>query len=1167
MWSLLIFFVAVGLGVAGLVRGIRGGQKERKQLIQVLIFIVGIFLFLVALTPQFFPNRYDSGHVSGPAVLPTEDGYRMYFTGFTLSVGIGRQGAGSIGIAESEDGETWTKHEGGPVLRRSLAKFSDGYAIMEPSIAQKGDTYYMYYVGKSYKGSTAIGLATSADGVSWQKSAENPVLTAERDVPTPAEVEGWSDEQVEDFLASCGYTDDFFKVSKKVWLADVLSIVQRQPDASYEERYRRARQEYLDAKEEADKELRDAAAGVEGDEARDTARQALKAIKGAWRDQEARLLLRWHGDPGFFPNVRIKALATAGYVLGDGKVPDGCSIAPGTTIKDLGAVKTKLDAWSKSRLDAWVKLKSVLDTWFKFESVTGLPDWGDVSVLPDKEINQVVAVLGVPTTAFEIPKREYLLTVAKIVAEEIGWAEALPYLKVTNPSLASEGASHIDFYQIYRDLKESLARGIDGKGFGDLSVVYDESADEFRMWYIAQGFKGDDLPDELKGSFLAYATSKDGIAWKRASRGELQDMIALGNVSAVSVIREGEGYRAALVKGGKVSLAYSADGVTGWVIDRPDVLSPGDRPKFDSKGIVSLALHKADGNYLLWYAGQACDADKPLPTEYKLEEMSNKKLFKLAEKVGCRMGWNRTECRRFLKYAHDIVDKGSTYETYVDSLKKSWTSRTADGAIFSYDADRVREITKRYDIEVPVEDPLYLMDIAREDIIWNIRKVFLMRCLVKYGRGLEYPSLEQVGRMTTDELVALWPRYGVQPLQPLPKPDEQLSDERRERLVKSMCAGLQLYARYKRTLEGHPDYPSRQAIDSMDYQGLLEACRTYNVECCQIQPDSVQQLTEEEIAAVRDAVRLFVVLCAGQREDLDAFTQEELVRIAANNGVLVELSRVRKMRKRNLEKVDPDLLRETIEQKVGKRVEDYLKTKPIVTRIGLATSADGVTWDKAREDEELGCVLDARHRFEKTRNPLQETIEGKVADYLVLLGWMAIFLGTMNLFRHHGRIVLRVRANWFYSSMFFFSFFFMLICSAVFYPASSKFVRVPDPVHFSEAFIADPLIATILGLLGYYITSAAYRAFRVKNIEATVMMVVAVFVMLGNVPALEPLTRNNLLHTVFDQLHFPLWRDWIMSKGNAAVFRALNFGLAIGVVAMSIRIIFGIERGAFFEKL
>ena len=1128
MWSLLIFFVAIGLGVAGLVRGIRGGQRERKQFIQVLIFVVGIFLFLVALTPKFFPNRYDSGHVSGPAVLPTDSGYRMYFTGFTLSVRTGRQGAGSIGIAESDDGTTWKKSPGGPVLRRSLAKFSDGYAIMEPSIAKKGDTYYMYYVGKSYKGTTAIGLATSTDGVSWKKSAENPVLTAERDVPTPAEVEGWSDEQVADFLGSCGYTDEFFKVSKKIWLTDVLSIVQRQPDPSYKELY----------------------------------------LAAKTSEKRARLYLRWRGDPGFFPNVRIKALAMAGYVLGEGKVPDGCSIAPGATIKDLAAIKTKLDAWFiKTKLDAWFTSKGVKEPW----------EWADVSVKDEEEVNQLVAYLGIPEDAFEIPKREYLLAVAKVVAEEMGWAEALPYLKVTNPGVASGGASHIDFYQIYRDLKETLSRSIDGNGFGDLSVVYDQATDEFRMWYIAKGFKGNSLPEELKGSFLAYATSKDGIAWRRASWGDLQDMIALGNVSAVSVIRDGEGYRAALVKDGKVWLASSADGVTGWTIGSEEVLSPGKRAKeFDSKGIVSLALHKADGKYLLWYAGQARDADKPLPTRDELGKKSNKELFKLANKmVNCRMGWNREECRDFLSYAHDFVDeeRRSTYEEHRTKLGKEDQRLVKKGAIFAYNDELVGEIAVRYNLETKVEDPADLADLDRDDIIWEIRKVFLQRCLVKYGRSLEYPTPEEIDQFSVEELAALCPRYGVQCILPLPDPDDALpEEEERKRLEKSLRDGLYLYFRFYFERKELLGYPAPDVVAELDFGELIEACRAFNVPCILPIPEDVQELTAEEREALREPLRegllLFSKLCRGERSFLDSLSVEEIVRIAANYGVTVTLGRVRKTLKRNLDRVkNPILLRKAIELSVRKRLADYLETQPMVTRIGLATSADGVTWARVPGDEAFGSVLDARHRFEKTRNPLQATIEGKVADYLVMLGWMAAFLGTINLFRHHGRIVLRMRENWLYSSTFFFSFFFMLVCSAVFYPASSKFVRVPDPVHFSEAFIADPLIATILGLLGYYITSAAYRAFRIKNIEATVMMLVAVFVMLGNVPALEPLTRNGLLHTVFDQLHFPLWRDWIMSKGNAAVFRALNFGLAIGVVAMSIRIIFGIERGAFFEKL
>ena len=872
------------------------------------------------------------------------------------------------------------------------------------------------------------------------------------------------------------------------------------------------------------------------------------AVAGERQTRDA-LRLRYRGDPGFYPLLRIKALERVKLVLASEALGD-FAVAPATTYKDLWAVKEKIDARFKAR-------------------GVNEPDWQDVAVVSDDEVSRLVADLGVPDEAFRIPKKEFLLMVARTLAGEIGWAEALPYLKITSPKLASEGTSHIGFFQIYRDLKAEFGGSVDAAGFSDLSVLYDEAADEFRMWYVAKGFSKD-VPNGLKGTFVVYATSKDGVHWQRISWSDLQQMSALRGVSALSVIPAEQGYTAAFVKDGKVSLGHSPDGVMGWTIDVRDVVVPGERPAFDSKGIVSVALLETplpERGYRLWYSGEALDADRELPTLSELEQKPNRELFRLGTIVGCRMGWDKGECRRFLSYARDLVDRGSTYKKEVTALGKEWERRTSDGAIFGYSDELVREIVLRYDVEISIEDPADLVGIARDDLIWTIRKVFLSRCLVKYGRSLEYPSPEQVDALSPEELVALCPQYGVQSVLPLPDPNAALSDKARERLVKPMREGLYLYENYNRKHLGRSDYPTPEQIGALDFPQLVEACRAYDVQCIMPQPESAAGLSRAQIEALRTGLRTFSVLCRGRREDLDAFSQQELVRIAANHSVLVKLGRVRNMLKRNLAKVDPILLRETVEHTVRARVQDYLKTQPRVTRIGLATSADGSTWSKVEGSGAFGCVLDARGRFESARNKLQSDLEPKVADYLVLLGWMAAFLGTINLFRHHGLVVLRRRPNWLYSSVFFLSLFFMLICSAVFYPKSVAFVRLPDPVHFAENFIADPLIATILGLLGFYITSAAYRAFRVKNIEATVMMLIAVFVMLGNVPALEPLTRNGLLHTVFDQLHFPLWRDWIMNKGNAAVFRALNFGLAIGVVAMSIRIIFGIERGAFFEKL
>jgi hypothetical protein len=1067
MWSLLIFFIVFALGIAAVVRGARGGQRERKQLIQAIIFLVGIFLFLVALTPKFFPNRYDSGHVSGPAVVETADGYRMYFTGHTLSVNLGREGAASIGIADSRDGVTWAKRDGGPVLTRSLARFTDSYGVAEPAIVRKGDTWYMYYIGTSYTGATTIDLATSSDGLAWRKSGANPIVEPQRPLPALDEVEAWSDEQVADFLASRGYEDDFFKVGKRTWLTDVLSISQRPGDPSL-------KNAYLEAKRAAAK--------------------AGRVEKPRLVSKRDALRTRWRGDPGFFPNVRIKSLAVAQYVLAPGKVADRFVIDPALSIStsDVRAAKATVDAL------------------FKAKGVEQ-PDWAAVSVMPEDEVDRIVKALGVPDAAFAIPKRQYLLTALNILGDKLGWADALRFLKVTGD--AGANATHLDFYNVYRTLKKKLTHGIDGDGFADLSVVYDEAANEFRMWYVAKGFKG---------NVLAYATSTDGVKWTRASWTESEALRALGAINAVSVIPDAGGYRAAVVRDGTIGLVRSPAGVIGWTVDRADVLSTGERGAFDSKAIVSVALHKRDGGYFIWYAAESRDADRPLPTLDQLNAMSNKQLFRYADIVGCRMSWDRDDCRKFVSYARDFVEKRSRYleiglkpfkrtlrvpawdfEASIELALKPLTLMVAPGAIYGYDDGLVRQMALRYKIELEVKDPEHLAEIDRDDVIWWIRKTLLSRCLVKYGRSLEYPSLDEIDAYDFDELVEACRRYGVQGIPPLPDPGQQLSDEERRQLAEPLREGL----------------------------------------------------------------RTFSKLCKGKKAFLDSLSDEDVVRIATQYSVGVILGRTRHTLKRNLGRLDPNLLRAQIEKDVQKRFDNWLEKQPLVTRIGLARSTDGETWTKVEGPEALGSVLDARGRFEKARNPLQAAVEAKLADYVVLLGWMAVFLGTINLFRHHGRVVLRLRENWFFSAMFFISFFFMLVCSAIFWPRASTFVRVPDPVHFADNFIANPLIATILALLGYYITSAAYRAFRIKNVEATVMMLVAVFVMLGNVPAFEPITRNTLLHTVFDQLHFPLWRDWIMNKGNAAVFRALNFGLAIGVVAMSIRIIFGIERGAFFEKL
>jgi len=116
-------------------------------------------------------GEWDSLDVLEPSVIFAEGKYRMWYTG---DVGGYNQ---RIGYAMSDDGINWEKSAGNPVLEPSASEWDRGF-IYSPSVLFKDGEYKMWYVGVPYNGAPRhIGYATSNDGVSWDKYEGNPVLS------------------------------------------------------------------------------------------------------------------------------------------------------------------------------------------------------------------------------------------------------------------------------------------------------------------------------------------------------------------------------------------------------------------------------------------------------------------------------------------------------------------------------------------------------------------------------------------------------------------------------------------------------------------------------------------------------------------------------------------------------------------------------------------------------------------------------------------------------------------------------------------------------------------------------------------------------------------------------------------------------------------------------
>jgi predicted GH43/DUF377 family glycosyl hydrolase len=117
------------------------------------------------------PGAWDSYYVGMPDVILVGQTYYMWYHGKSPDL------TGSIGLATSTDGLVWTKHPANPVLGKGALGQWDGFGVGGPNVSIVNGIFYMAYGGASTTSDGKIGIATSLDGVTWQKYSGNPVLT------------------------------------------------------------------------------------------------------------------------------------------------------------------------------------------------------------------------------------------------------------------------------------------------------------------------------------------------------------------------------------------------------------------------------------------------------------------------------------------------------------------------------------------------------------------------------------------------------------------------------------------------------------------------------------------------------------------------------------------------------------------------------------------------------------------------------------------------------------------------------------------------------------------------------------------------------------------------------------------------------------------------------
>ena len=186
-------------------------------------------------------------------------------------------------------------------------------------------------------------------------------------------------------------------------------------------------------------------------------------------------------------------------------------------------------------------------------------------------------------------------------------------------------------------------------------------------------------------------------------------------------------------------------------------------------------------------------------------------------------------------------------------------------------------------------------------------------------------------------------------------------------------------------------------------------------------------------------------------------------------------------------------------------------------------------------------------------------------------------LGIYSLVRIHSRRIFSGHRDAFFSVMLLVSMLLMVFFGywdwydGKFAPDSAQY-QFPEHWHwwnYAKNFLFDGLFqqmeAAMFSIIAFFILSAAYRAFRVRSVEATILLATALIVMLSLMGAVENSWNGavtNLSHGNEFAQNFTLTEisKWLRDTFQNSGLRALDFGIGLGALAMGLRLWLSLER-------
>lgn len=172
-----------------------------------------------------------------------------------------------------------------------------------------------------------------------------------------------------------------------------------------------------------------------------------------------------------------------------------------------------------------------------------------------------------------------------------------------------------------------------------------------------------------------------------------------------------------------------------------------------------------------------------------------------------------------------------------------------------------------------------------------------------------------------------------------------------------------------------------------------------------------------------------------------------------------------------------------------------------------------------------------------------QQVQATILEWADVVYAFALILGSISLWTTHQKRIQTRATGWIFS--------YVTLGSLLFITTAGCVQGIDEGTIVGRLYdmVNAPLASTMFALLAFFIASAAFRAFRARNTEATLLLVTAIVMMIGRVSIGEFLWKG-----------FPPLTEWLLDVPNLAAKRGVAIGVGLGAISTALKIILGIDR-------